>query len=774
MKKLLITLTSMFIILFTTGCQDENLTGNLTGQVTDLNGAAIVSAQVIVLSSNGTDEVTTDTTGNYSLSQLPVDESAEITITKNGYITHSASVNLGTDTTYDATLQSEVVVIATGSVKGTITDTAGKALAGARVFTATSETITDESGTYFLEINADENVSVSADFSNYAQNSRVITVEEDGITYLNISLIIVDAVETFDASNGAEIFTKGATISLPSSYTLEDGTPYTGQVTAKISYNRVTTIDGNKAFPGDYTGLQTDGTTTVLQSYGFIDVALSDANGSKLQITEGTTATLTYPMDDNIENTPATIPLWYYDIEQGIWVEDGVATYDVDTNSYSGEVTHFTTWNLDAKVVRATYQSCVVDATGAPVTNAKIKLTTAGWTRTFSNNNAEGIFGFRNAPSGLALSVSASLADYTTAPRTFTLAGGENRNDTTCLKLNVDIASLSTKITGKVVFEDGTPVPNKYVSFRSSSNGYLPSASTDENGTFETTTFLRPADRLVTLSISVNVSGEYQTTTKVFLLDATAQVNDIGNVVIAASHLEGCVVMADGSKFPSRGFNLTVDAPYTYQDYYVDSNGMFSLIFNKDFQEHTLYINNWDNNITASRSIVFDRSNIDLTSSCLQLEAMPAPTPVTVDANITSTDSEKYLAVYFDSRIDYEYPSAYGERIIDGEGYWDYSNSDGGEYIEGNRVLSGSFDITKNGVYLIYQKQDNWSTFNGTISVTVNNEAHTVTIPELLDGEDECSGYDHYGNTWVGFALEVYKGEIKVVELNKRAESGES
>ena len=761
MRKLLIALTSIFILLFTTGCEN----GTLSGQVTDSNGMAVKSAKVVVVSSSRTDATTTDENGEYSVEKLPSGEDVSVTISKELYITHNASVNvsrkISRETTYDAVLELEevVVIVPKGSIKGVITDTAGNILEGARVFSASSETLTDENGTYFLEVNADENTSISAEFNNYAQNSRVVTVEANATTYLNISLVVVDAVETFDASAGATIFTKGATIELPTSYTLEDGTAYEGQVTAKIAYNRVTSLDGNRAFPGEYTGLQTDGTTTVLQSYGFIDVTLSDDVGNKLKMADGSLATLTYPMDTNIEATPATIPLWYYDITQGIWVEDGVATYDAATNTYSGEVTHFTTWNLDAKVARAQYQSCVVDATGAAVTNAKIKLTTAGWSRTFTNNDATGKFGFINAPSGLSMRVSASLSNYTSLEKVFTLSAGENKNDTNCLKIDVDVATLNTKVKGRIVFEDGSAVINQYVSIRSGGY-YLTDASTDSNGYFITNTFLKPQDGKISVSVSVNIGGKYKTITKEYLLDGNAALNNIGDIVISTAHLDGCVVMSDGSDLPAKGLYLAIDEPYTYEDNYVSSDGIFSVLFDKDFLEHTIYVGNWDNSLTVSTDVVFDTNNIDLSSPCLKLEVMPAPIPTAVSASITSADSEKYLAVYFEYLTNYEYPGVYGDRIIDGEGYWDYSNLEIGEYIEGNPVTSATFDITKNGVYYIFQKQNNWSIFDGTISVTVNGVTHTVTIPVT----------DQDGEAWAGFALEVYKGEIKVIEINKRAQ----
>ena len=39
------------------------------------------------------------------------------------------------------------------------------------------------------------------------------------------------------------------------------------------------------------------------------------------------------------------MPLWYFDEQKGMWVEEGVATKQ--GNQYVGTVNHFTDWNCD-------------------------------------------------------------------------------------------------------------------------------------------------------------------------------------------------------------------------------------------------------------------------------------------------------------------------------------------------------------------------------------------------------------------------------------------
>jgi hypothetical protein len=63
-------------------------------------------------------------------------------------------------------------------------------------------------------------------------------------------------------------------------------------------------------------------------------------------VAPGKTATLTIDVPESQTATaPATIPLWFFDEEAGVWQEEGEATRQGD--KYIGTVKHFTDWNAD-------------------------------------------------------------------------------------------------------------------------------------------------------------------------------------------------------------------------------------------------------------------------------------------------------------------------------------------------------------------------------------------------------------------------------------------
>ena len=101
-----------------------------------------------------------------------------------------------------------------------------------------------------------------------------------------------------------------------------------------------------QTFPGDFQATRTDGSEAFLTSFGVLQVELYSEEGRKLQLAENSEAILTIPVPLSMQQeAPQTIPLWYFDLEEGIWIEDGQA--QLQGNTYKGSVSHFTPWNAD-------------------------------------------------------------------------------------------------------------------------------------------------------------------------------------------------------------------------------------------------------------------------------------------------------------------------------------------------------------------------------------------------------------------------------------------
>lgn len=124
---------------------------------------------------------------------------------------------------------------------------------------------------------------------------------------------------------------------LPNSLVDGKGNPATGPAMAYIwGYPPGTPI------PGDMGGVF-EGRTSRLETFGAVDVQLTDAGGQKLQVRPG--AKIELILEASNAAPPSTIPLFIFDEPKGIWLEHGKLT--LSGNQYRGFLTHLTPFNAD-------------------------------------------------------------------------------------------------------------------------------------------------------------------------------------------------------------------------------------------------------------------------------------------------------------------------------------------------------------------------------------------------------------------------------------------
>ncbi len=279
------------------------------------------------------------------------------------------------------------------SVSGFVTDATDQPVAGASVQAGSISTITDQYG--YFEIN---NAAVT-------QNTAVVTVIEPGYfkgikTYIatagedaffRIKLIPKTIAGTINGASGGTVsvnndlnisFMPGGIIDAST------GAAYTGTVNVAAFWINPAAGDLNRIMPGDLRGIAADGTVKGLTTYGMAAVELTGTSGELLQIAPGKKAKLTMTIPASaIAYAPASIPLWYFDEKLGLWAEQGIA---IKTgNSYSGDVSHFSFWNLDDPAPTVRFNCTVTDEAGNPLKNALIKISSV------SNPNCAG-WGFTN------------------------------------------------------------------------------------------------------------------------------------------------------------------------------------------------------------------------------------------------------------------------------------------------------------------------------------------------------------------------------------------
>jgi len=237
-------------------------------------------------------------------------------------------------------------------------------------------TMSDENGAFelqFLDTLIFDNAIISSDAVGYTEVSKRITNNETSAEN-NLYLPPIHAEAVFSASENSELQVNGEKlVSIEAnSFVDANGEFVTGQITSELFI--IDPTNDIDLMPGEMiTASATDPSAEVpIESFGAITATFTTEAGETVQLAEGKTAEIRIPVSG--ENPPATIPLYYYDNIDGIWVEEGTAalTNIEGTNYYVGNVSHFTTWNADIVYETVLIGGCVVDTEGVAISSARI------------------------------------------------------------------------------------------------------------------------------------------------------------------------------------------------------------------------------------------------------------------------------------------------------------------------------------------------------------------------------------------------------------------
>lgn len=246
--------------------------------------------------------------------------------------------------------------VTTGNVTGYIRASTGGSLDGATVIIKNSETLTNANGEFLISgISHGTDIVVTISKDGYISTYRTITVIAERTTHITATLFVPQIAWQINPaiSNKLEfsMFHDGH-IDLPeNAFVDSNGNPYNGIVNAAARYFDPTDHNQLASFPGNFSGIQTNGIEVPFESYGFINASFtaSGQRGQNLQLAEGKKAELKVPVPPSLAaNAPQTMPLWYFDEEMGKWIEDGIGTKVGDY--YVGDVTHFSYWNFDVPI----------------------------------------------------------------------------------------------------------------------------------------------------------------------------------------------------------------------------------------------------------------------------------------------------------------------------------------------------------------------------------------------------------------------------------------
>lgn len=258
-------------------------------------------------------------------------------------------------------------------------------------------TMSNDDGSFelqFLDTLIFDNAILSSDAVGYTEVSKRVASTEIDLEN-NLYLPPIHAQVVFSASENSELQVDGNTlVSIDAdSFVNANGETVTGNITSELFI--IDPTNDIDLMPGEMvTASATDPSAEVpIESFGAITATFTDDSGEAVKLADGKTAEVRIPASGS--PLPETMPLYYYDNINGIWVEEGVATLtDLDSGYYYvGTVSHFTTWNADRVYETIMIGGCVVDTEGEAISNARISTEGQDYNgRSSAYSDADGYF----------------------------------------------------------------------------------------------------------------------------------------------------------------------------------------------------------------------------------------------------------------------------------------------------------------------------------------------------------------------------------------------
>jgi hypothetical protein len=274
----------------------------------------------------------------------------------------------------DAPTPPPMPVTAKGTISGTVKSSIDSTpIAGATVSNGSVSAQTNADGKFQLtNVVPAERAVLRVNAKTFSEGLAVTSVTANQTSTVAVQLYPVGMVSTGVATNAITVTVPNspARVELPANGLVRpNGAPPVGNVTVALTPVQPA-VDVN-AMPGEYRVAVGSG-VGLMESWGAINVTLTDSDGTRLNLGSGKTATIQIPVSTRSEVKPTTIPLFYFDESIGLWKQEGSATLQgvAPNQYYKGTVSHFTYWNAD-KIMDTIYVSGCVKNNTAPAVGAR-------------------------------------------------------------------------------------------------------------------------------------------------------------------------------------------------------------------------------------------------------------------------------------------------------------------------------------------------------------------------------------------------------------------
>lgn len=247
---------------------------------------------------------------------------------------------------------------------------------GAAISAGAATTTTDNNGEFtFINISLDKNAAfIKVEKNGFFTSGRMFMATAGGKHFVSIKLIKKNLAGSFNAASGGQVVVpdNGGQISFAANSIVvaAGNTAYTGTVMVNAYFINPVLDDYSNEMPGALRGIRTNQQQAALLPVGMLAVELLGSGGEKLQLANGTPATVTMPIADmSSAVAPATIPVWSFNDTSRFWKQEGVATKQ--GQNYVFQATHFSYWTSAVDRNPVTYKAILKKA-GAPLARVKV------------------------------------------------------------------------------------------------------------------------------------------------------------------------------------------------------------------------------------------------------------------------------------------------------------------------------------------------------------------------------------------------------------------
>jgi len=408
------------------------------------------------------------------------------------------------------------------TISGYVLDEANQIVVGADVESNGKRTTTNNEGFFIIkDVSSSNNLKVIIQKDGYFKGCRTLFISKNNIYDVKVTLLRKEFSQSFQSNTGGKV-ALGNKITInfdANSIVTEAGTTYNGIVKVAMKYLNPRESNIASIMPGALAGLDTNNQLKALISYGMIGVELEGNNGQKLQIKQGSTASISVLIPESLQlSAPKSIPLWSFNYDTGLWKEEGVAIFDGE--NYVGKVSHFSFWNCDVPNDFIRLKGKVVNDDGSPFQGV-VKLTIIGSnSNAFTNTNIDGGFEGK-VPRNTKFLM--QVNEHSCSEILYESEIGPFDNDVTLSTITIKPNNFNLIVTGKVFSCNGTDIlKNALVTIFDNTKKTLKYAYTDNEGLFSislnncgTSEFKITAYDIVNLQLSKELSipiksGKYE------------------------------------------------------------------------------------------------------------------------------------------------------------------------------------------------------------------------------------------------------------------------